>query len=180
MTIGDSELYSPARRTAGPTRDGEELRLTVTPAGATSRLDGAWWPRSRDFERELPPLVRDLDQRWGRVTHATVNRRLWPSIPPHVTVGSHSVRLGWFDAEEDPHVIYLFSYGPGHRELLVVPPETDPRHAAAMMATASLPGDLHTASALVDPTSTDRWGSARWNHIGPRDWNAEQRTVHGA
>lgn len=32
------------------------LRLSLAPTGpAPALLDGAWWPRSRDLESELPP-----------------------------------------------------------------------------------------------------------------------------
>ncbi|MFJ2439628.1 DUF5994 family protein [Streptomyces sp. NPDC087658] len=175
MANSESGRPRPAERS---TNAPAALRLALTSRGERSRLDGAWWPRSRDLERELPPLVLALDQRWGRITHATVNRRLWPSVPRHVQTGSHAVHLGWFDAEEDPHVIWLFSYGPGHWDLAVIPPETEPEDAARLMASASRTGNQDTASALVDPSSTDRWGSARWDSTGSRDWRAEKKTIN--
>ncbi|MEU0131338.1 DUF5994 family protein [Streptomyces sp. NPDC006289] len=161
---------------AAPHRHGP-LRLRLTEQGKHSRLDGAWWPRSRDLDSELPKLIARLDLEWGRIIDVTVNRRLWPSVPHHVGAGTHTVRLGWFDAEQDPHVLMLFSYPPGHWELLVVPPETESEDAARLMAGASRAGNLRTASALVDPASTDRWGSDRWTGAGPRDWGAEKRAT---
>jgi len=153
------------------------LRLSVTPGSERCRLDGAWWPRSRDLEQELPALVAELDHQWGRITHATVNRHLWPSLPHHVRTGTHTVRVGWYDSEQDPYEITLFSYEINRWDLLVVPPETDPDTAARLMASASGAGNRKSADALVEPGSTNRWGAARWNTTAPRDWDAENATV---
>ena len=163
-------LSTPAPELAPP------LRLSLTPSEAEGRcrLDGAWWPHSRDLEEELPPLVAELDHQWGRITHATVNRLLWPEIPYQVRTGTHAVRLGWFDAEQDPYEITLLSYEINRWDLLVLPPETDPDTARRLMATASRAGNLWSPSALVDPTSTSRWGAARWDAIAPRDRRAEE------
>jgi Family of unknown function (DUF5994) len=153
------------------------LRLSVTPTDERRRLDGAWWPRSRDLEAELPSLIAELDHRWGRITHATVNRHLWPTIPYQVRTGGHAVRLGWYDAEQDPYEISLFSYEINRWDLLVVPPETEPEAARRLMEAASAAGNRQTSSALVDPESTHRWGAARWDTTAPRDFQAEGETI---
>jgi uncharacterized protein DUF5994 len=69
-----------------------------------------------------------------------------------VRTGAHIVRVGWFDAEQDPNDLCLLSYGsaPGRWDLLVVPPETDPERAAQLMDAASDLGNKQTASALLD------------------------------
>ena len=144
------------------------LRLAVTPPGERCRLDGAWWPHSRDLSAELPTLIAELDHRWGRITHATVNRLLWPSIPHQLRTGRHTLRLGWFDAEQDPYEISLSSYKINRWDLLVLPPETDPDTARRLMAAASEPGNRHSGSALIDPATTTLWGSARWPVPAPR------------
>jgi hypothetical protein len=159
-----------------PSADSAPLRLSLTPVSVRSRLDGAWWPRSRDLSRELPALIAELDHRWGRITHATVNRRLWPDVPDGVQVGPHETRLGWFDAEQDPDEISLFSYEIGRWDLLVVPPEATEDDAARLMASASRSGNRDTPSALAEPQSTARWGAARWDSTAPRDWQAEAVT----
>lgn len=84
------------------------------------------------------------------------------------------MHLGWFDAEQDPYEISLFSYHVGRWDLLVVPPETDPVTAGRLMAAATQPGNRHSASELVDSDSVRRWGMQRWNATAPRDWHAEQ------
>ncbi|WP_231591526.1 DUF5994 family protein, partial [Saccharothrix sp. ST-888] len=63
--------------------------------------------------------------RLGRVTRIPVNPAQWPAIPRRVAVAGHTVHVGWFTTEEDPHVIMVFSYAPLQLELLGVPPSTD-------------------------------------------------------
>ena len=114
-------------------------------------VNGAWWPRSRDLAAELPALVAALDTVWGRISRVTVNVHMWPQIPRKVPTGSHVVRVGWFDAEQDPHDVCLLSYSraPYRWDLLVVPPETDPERAEHLMAAASDVRNKQTASALI-------------------------------
>lgn len=125
-------------------------RLSLGPAGsAPGRLDGAWWPRSRDLAAELRSLTAELDGRWGRITRATVNPAYWPEIPRKVQVSGHVMHVGWFAAEQDPHQLMLLSYRVGRWDLLVVPPETPPATAAWLMAAASDPMLRTTGSALM-------------------------------
>ncbi len=130
-------------------------RVSLKPAGDhLGMVNGAWWPRSRDLARELPPLIAVLDEAWGPVNRATVNVRMWPEIPKKVRTGTHTVRVGWFDAEQDPHDICLLSYRRGGRwDLLVIPPELDPDAAARLMAIAAEEGKMQTASALLAASS---------------------------
>ncbi|MEY9965239.1 hypothetical protein ABIA33_003281 [Streptacidiphilus sp. MAP12-16] len=125
-------------------------RMSLKPAGGIrGRLDGAWWPRSRDLAAELPLLVAELDQVWGRITRVTVHPGMWPVIPPRIPAGPHTVHLGWFDAEQDPHDLCLLSYTVGRWDLLVIPPECDPETAALLMSAATDVHDTRTASALI-------------------------------
>jgi hypothetical protein len=114
-------------------------------------LNGAWWPRSRDLDVELPGLVEVLDIAWGRIHRVTVNVRMWPRIPRGIRCGSHTVRVGWFDAEQDPNVLCLISHNeaPYRWDLLVVPPETSPAAAARLMDAASDVHDQRSASELT-------------------------------
>lgn len=135
-------------------------RISLKPAGShQGMVNGAWWPRSRDLVRELPPLIAALDKAWGKVDRATVNVNMWPDIPRRVRIGTHVVRVGWFDAEQDPHDICLLAYSRGGRwDLLVVPPELDPDTAARLMATAAESGNVQTATALLAAASTSGAG----------------------
>ncbi|MEU8512582.1 DUF5994 family protein [Kitasatospora sp. NPDC048722] len=126
------------------------VRLSLAPRGVRpGRLDGAWWPRSRDLLLELPALAADIDERWGRITRITVNPAKWPVIPPRIPVTGHTVHAGWFTTEQDEHTIAVFSYAPRRLNLLVVPPETDAVDAARMMAEAARPANTMAASDLL-------------------------------
>ncbi|MFB9366976.1 DUF5994 family protein [Kitasatospora albolonga] len=113
------------------------------------RLDGAWWPQSRDLLLELPALAAELDKRWGRVTRITVNPAQWPLIPRRIPVAGHTVHAGWFTTEQDEHMIMVCSYAPRRLNLLVVPPQTDAADAARLMAGAADPANTRTASELL-------------------------------
>ncbi|MEE1783985.1 DUF5994 family protein [Streptomyces sp. SP17BM10] len=125
-------------------------RLSLTPSDVRrGRLDGAWWPRSRDLLLEVPSLAAALDGPWGRVTRITVNPAQWPVIPRRIPVTGHIVHAGWFTTEQDEHTIAVFSYAPRRLTLLVVPPETDATDAARLMAAAADPANTGPASALL-------------------------------
>ena len=89
-----------------------------------------------------------LDSRWGRITRVTVNPAHWPVIPSKVAVAGHTVHVGWFADEQDPHKLFLLSYTTGRWDLLVIPPETGAFAAARLMSAAATPGSL-TASGLM-------------------------------
>jgi hypothetical protein len=134
------------------------LRLKQ-PSDHPGMVDGAWWPRTRDLAVELAPLVAALDPVWGRIYRVTVQVGMWPEIPRKVAAGDHVVRVGWFDAEQDPHDICLISLrGHGRRDLLVVPPELDAERAERLMAEAATSGNLQTASALLAASNADAAG----------------------
>ncbi|WP_284577017.1 DUF5994 family protein [Streptomyces sp. 2P-4] len=139
-------LHRTANRALDP---GLPVRLSLTPKTTlTGRLDGAWWPRSRDLAAELPALVDALEGRWGRITRVLVNPSHWPVVPHKVAVIGHVLHSGWF-TEQDPDKIILLSYTTGRCDLLVIPPETDPASAARLMTAAALPGSVLTAGALM-------------------------------
>jgi hypothetical protein len=149
-------------------------RLSLAPVGpAPPLLDGAWWPRSRDLGAELPALIAVLDPLWGRITRVTVNPTHWPAVPRKVPVAGHVVKVGWFLAEQDPHELLLLSYRAGRWNLLVVPPQTPPESAARLMAAASDPLGMATASRLMQAEARmrtahedDRAVEAVWDSEG--------------
>ncbi|WP_354641393.1 DUF5994 family protein [Kitasatospora camelliae] len=133
-----------------PTTPESAVRLSMAPDGVRpGRLDGAWWPRSRDLLLELPSLAAEIDERWGRVTRITVNPGQWPLIPRRIPVTGHVVHAGWFTTEQDEHMIMVCSYAPRRLNLLVVPPQTDAADAARLMTEAADPANTRTASELL-------------------------------
>ncbi|MEV4192779.1 DUF5994 family protein [Streptomyces toxytricini] len=141
-----TNLDRTANRALSP---GLTARLSLTPKTTLAgRLDGAWWPRSRDLAAELPTLADALEGRWGRITRVLVNPGHWPVVPHKVAVIGHVLHVGWF-TEQDPDKVILLSYTTGRCDLLVIPPETEPASAARLMTAAALPGSVLTASALM-------------------------------
>ncbi|MFE9369617.1 DUF5994 family protein [Streptomyces sp. NPDC006711] len=146
-------------------------RLSLTPRTTLAgRLDGAWWPRSRNLDAEFPALLDALDETWGRVTRVTVNPTHWPVIPHKVPVTGHTLHVGWF-TEQDPDKVILLSRGAGRWDLLVIPPETEPAAAAQLMSAAALPGSVLTAGALL--TAEAVTGGAVEARGGEDAWEAE-------
>ncbi|MFF5365658.1 DUF5994 family protein [Streptomyces sp. NPDC013187] len=149
-------------------------RLSLAPIGsAPALLDGAWWPRSRDLEAELPSLTAVLEPLWGRITRVTVNPTQWPVVPHKVPVAGRVVHVGWFRDEQDPHELLLLSYHVGRWNLLVVPPQTAPDSAAWLMAAASDPRGTSSASRLMEEAArlrtlrdADRAVEAVWDSEG--------------
>ncbi|MER5376220.1 MULTISPECIES: DUF5994 family protein [unclassified Streptomyces] len=115
-----------SRRTPPPA-----ARLSLRPA--PGGLDGMWWPRSRALTRELPTLTAALGDLWGRITGVTVHPAYWPVLPHWVSDAGRTVRVDWSTEEQDPHRLTLFS-ADGHRDMLVIPPETGADAAAQLMA----------------------------------------------
>ncbi len=148
------------------------VRISLKPAGESrGLLDGAWWPRSRDLASELPSLIAVLDEHWGRITHLTVNVRMWPFIPAKVLTGSHVLRLGWFDTEQEPADLCLLSYHTGRWDLLVIPPECDPARAARLMAAAADAHNIQSASALLADAGPDAGAADEASRLA--DWDSE-------
>jgi len=84
---------------------------------------------------------------------------MWPEIPKKVVTGDHVVRVGWFDAEQDPNDICLISLRGGERwDLLVIPPELDGQAAERLMGDATALGNLQSASEMLAAVSADPKG----------------------
>jgi uncharacterized protein DUF5994 len=157
-----------------PTRTSRlPLRVSLAAQGSRpARIDGAWWPYSRDLTAELPALTGVLDAYWDRITRVTVNPAHWPVIPRKVQVAGHVVKVGWFAQEQDPHQLMLLSYRTGRWDLLVIPPETPEDTAAWLMAAAADPRRTVTGSALMDEAAA-RHPDDRGAEAGETVWESE-------
>jgi hypothetical protein len=160
-------------RTAPPLPLGLRLRLDPTPSNV-GRLDGGWWPRSRDPDAELPELIAGLESAGGPITRVALNLDAWDRAPRRVAVDGRRLRVGWFRTM-DPNVIGLTRVAFQERlALLVVPPQAttvaagiamamaaDPTHSAGpadILAAAGIDADAQ--SSALPPTTATPLGAA--------------------
>ena len=115
----------------------------------TGMFDGAWWPRSRHVQAELPDLVTALTAHLGSVLRIGLDTVAWDEVPRTVTVDGRAIRINWF-----PGCDWTISVTRGFQDhflLLVVPPATDAGTASAAMAGASMRGNHRTSAQLLAP-----------------------------
>ncbi len=150
----------------------EPLRLTLSEDFGRGRLDGAWWPRSRDLETELRDLLGALPESLGRLARVVCSAPDWDRAPQKVTVGDALVEIARFP-REDAHLVILI-LSSRNLTLLVVPPDTAADKAAEAMLAASSPGNQTSAHVLLDaPAGTDRGLPAeQWSDHGESWWAA--------
>jgi Family of unknown function (DUF5994) len=109
----------------------------IDPVSARTTLDGAWWPRTRDLNAELAPLLEELGRRGIRATRVAFNPDSWAAAPRRLRVGDRTVRLGWF-RHLDPQLLNLTGdLRRGRLDLLVVPPDTSEADAQRAFAAAT-------------------------------------------
>ncbi|MER5184283.1 DUF5994 family protein [Streptomyces sp. NPDC002896] len=147
-------------------------RLSLTPSSTVlGRLDGAWWPRSRNLFRALPALADALIGPSELVTRVTVNPVGWPVIPRTIPVSGHIVHVGWFTDEQHPHTLVLLSRTVGRWNLLVVPPETGAAAAARLMYAAATVGNRRTADRLM--ADEEATGDVTGTRSGEEAWETD-------
>ncbi|MDX2293006.1 MULTISPECIES: DUF5994 family protein [Streptomyces] len=135
---------SPHQAPAPPRLLPDEIHRSVEPGTALLRmettgsrqslLDGAWWPRSRDVERELPPLITALTEYLGPVTRVGLDASAWNAIPTRLVVDGRVVHLDSFPVGDD--TVLVTRGDNDHFSLMVVPPDTPPEAAREAMARA--------------------------------------------
>ncbi len=109
-------------------------------ATGRGRLDGGWWPRSRDARAQLPGLVTELSDRLGVVLHLAVDASAWDDIPHRITVRGNVARVARYT--DVNHVIVVMLGHDEHLKLLVVPPSAPDQAARAALAMSIRPGAL--------------------------------------
>jgi hypothetical protein len=159
---GTSTGMTPANREAVARRPGAgagggpiRMALLEPVPGERTRLDGAWWPRSRSLGTELPALIAALHLRGVRVSRVTYHPDSWDTASRRLAADGRVIRLGWFRSL-DPHLLNLTA-GEGGRsrlDLLVVPPEATEAVAAGAMSAATARENHGTPTAVLDALRT--------------------------
>ena len=113
------------------------LRLGSTPG--EDRLDGAWWPYSRDLESEVSDLVQQFPPTDGRISRAVYSLPDWDTAPRELVAGQRVIKVG-ASPRDDTHVL-IVQLSDGRRlTLLVVPPDFTPGQGEEALLAGSTSG----------------------------------------
>jgi hypothetical protein len=127
-------------------QDRQPVRVQISERPGRDKLDGGWWPQSRDLAVELPDLVANFPAGHGRVVRAVYSPPDWDGYQRRVAIKSGYVKVGSFP-KDDTHVIDLLMTGSKRLRLLVVPSASDDGDAA--VTAASTPGNTRSAADLL-------------------------------
>jgi hypothetical protein len=143
------------------------LRLRLVDAPGRGRLDGAWWPQSRDLAVEFADLADNLPAEFGRIVNLAYSKDCWEPVTTWIRVGSgRLVRTRAFLGTADAQRVLLRLYGQPSLDLMVVPPEFDAGSAARAMEAAALPQNRLPALTLVAEAAASTPDASRWQDDG--------------
>lgn len=128
------------------------LRLETT-RSREGLLDGAWWPRTRDIETELPALISVLTGHLGPITRVGLDASAWNGLPTRLVIDDQVVHLDSDPVGDDTVLITrgdndLFA-------LLVVPPDTTADAAREAMARAVRADNITQAAQILIATTPE-------------------------
>ena len=145
----------------------ETLRLSLSDEASTDRVDGSWWPRSRDLPREAAELVDHFPTSHGRISRLLFSRPDWDEASKDgrgvrsIRAARGMVKVGSFPSD-DTHLMIL-TMGSGRRlKLLVIPSDTPEAEAEARLSASRRTAG--TPSSDVSEGTSDR---ARWDDESP-------------
>lgn len=138
MTSRDDDRFRPRRKA---------LRLRLAEHAGSGRVDGGWWPQSRDLEVELTDLVENFPPAIGRIVRVLYSPADWDPAPRRFHVGDGFVSVSPFPGE-DPHLMHLTTSDRRVLRLLVVPPGLPPDQGmeALLAACRPVPPSFHAGS----------------------------------
>jgi hypothetical protein len=136
--------------TASHTAERAPVRLLLSASTRAGRLDGSWWPRSRDLAAEFADLADNLPDRLGRIVNIAFSRSSWDPGPTWLPAGrGRVVRSRAFVGTADPDRVLLRLDSHRSLALMVVPPGLDASSAERAMAAAASPTNHLSARALI-------------------------------
>ncbi len=148
MTASRTRTFPPARR-ARAEQTPDTVRLALAAAFYSGPLDGAWWPRSRDLQREARVLVDSFPAERGRVHRLLVSPPDWDRTGVRVQARRGVVKVGTFPQEDSTHVVVLTLHDGTRLRLLVVADTTPAVAARTLMEQASATGNRRNAATLL-------------------------------
>lgn len=165
MSTSSNPTHPTGERTRAP------LRLRMTDSPGQHRLDGGWWPQSRDLAVELADLVDHFPSRFGRIARALVSPPDWDPAPRRIPVARGYVKVGSFP-RDDTHLIVLTTTDRTALQVLVVPPDLTEEQGTEALLAAATTGNLHAAAALLETVTDNVEDDPRdhWNDDGGLWW----------
>ena len=125
------------------------LRLETTQS-RQGVLDGAWWPRTRDIEIELPALIDVLTEHLGPITRVGLDAAAWDGLPTRLVIDGRVVHL---DSDPVGDDTVLITRGAGDLfVLLMVPPDATADAAREAMARAVRADNISQAAEILIAT----------------------------
>ena len=149
---------TPAAWKQTPPENTPRLRLKPK-APTTGYVDGGWWPHSDDLPTELPDLLAVLSVRLGPIERVIYNLTEWAAAPNRLSTGGRVVRLAGY-YRQPANTIEVLGVNRSKIVLLVIPAQTDPDHAHAIMMAAATREDASTIDGLLATTTQDREAGA--------------------
>ena len=145
------------------------------PTMGADRLDGGWWPQSRDLTVELADLVDHFPSECGRIVRAVFSPPDWDPAPRHVPVAGGHIKVGSFP-RDDTHLIELKTSDRTVLHVLVVPPAFSAGQGAEALLAATTPGNAHAAGDLLSVVSEhhDADPADHWEDDGGHWWGEGQ------
>ena len=124
------------RHTVRPLR--RPLRLRMVEHPGSGRVDGGWWPQSRDLAVELADLVENFPPAVGRIVQVLYSPPDWDPAPRRIPVAHGFVKVGSFPGDAT-HLMHLTTSDRRVLRLIVVPPDVSGDGGAAALLAACLP-----------------------------------------
>lgn len=158
---------------AAPDRGPVRLRLSARPGA--DRLDGGWWPRSRDLSVELADLVDHFPPGAGRVVRALFSRPDWDDAPHRIPIARGHLKVGSFP-RDDTHLVLLSTSDRKVLHLLVVPPSFTAGQGHEALLASATPGNSHSAVELLAEVTEHPEGEAEdlWTDEGGSWWHDDE------
>lgn len=149
------------------------LRIRLDTSFQSDPLDGAWWPQTRDLQREAADLVDHFPHLVGRIERLLFSRPDWDAVSSAPSMrwaqpARGAVEVDSFPSDDTHLMIVKMSSGQRLR-LLVVPSSTEPDVASRVMQQAADDRNTESPSTLLGLSGPDQSqiGDAAWNdHAG--------------
>ncbi|WP_377322790.1 DUF5994 family protein [Pimelobacter simplex] len=152
------------------------LRISINPSSSTRRLDGAWWPQSRDLQAEGADLIDNFPSNIGRPARLLFSPPDWDTEPDRpsprrIKARRGLVKVGSFP-DDDTHLVTVVLSSRERLELLVIPSSTQTATARILMGEATDERNVRSAADLLAAAAARRSGGgvrpeeATWENEG--------------